>query len=214
MRPANLEERRSFAEPREGYGGQANASDFVDQALARWMQVDGRARLLVDQDLRTLWASPAADAILSEFQSLFIHNGQIRARENRMDRELRDLVAGASSDISIRCINDFRTGEHIVLTAMRVAMPSVDLVGLTLQRAGENFVFRLADLQEAFGFTRTERRVAYHLMCGRTAEGTAQHLGVSVETVRTHIKRGYSKLGVSSREAFFHRLMPMAVLMA
>lgn len=215
MRPANLDERRSFIEPQDldprGYNIDYT---LLNHALARWMEADSRARVLVDNDLRAWWVSPAADAAMSQVGSILIRNGRLRTRENRFDRELRELIDGATPELSIRCIHDPRTGEHVVLTAQRLSAPSDHLVGLTLQPASENFVFRLADLHEAFGFTRTEGRVAYHLMCGRTAEETARHLRVSLETVRTHIKRGYAKLGVSSREAFFHRLTPFVVLLA
>jgi DNA-binding CsgD family transcriptional regulator len=50
-------------------------------------------------------------------------------------------------------------------------------------------------------------------MCGRTAEEASHELGVSLETVRTHIKRAYAKLGVCSREGFFHRLTPFVILL-
>ena len=215
MRPANLDEHRSFAEPHDPYKIDATIEfGFLNHVLARWMEVESRARLLVDDDLRTYWLSPAAETVMGEIQSLLIRNGHVRTRENRFDRQLRELVTTAAQQVSIQCIHDPRTGEHVVLTATRLSEPSDYLVGLTLQRAHENFAFRLADLHEAFGFTRTEGRVAYHLMCGMTAEETAQHLQVSLETVRTHIKRGYAKLGVSSREAFFHRLTPFVVLLA
>jgi DNA-binding CsgD family transcriptional regulator len=34
---------------------------------------------------------------------------------------------------------------------------------------------------------------------------------VSLETVRTHIKRTYGKLGVRSRERFFYKLAPFVI---
>jgi DNA-binding CsgD family transcriptional regulator len=116
--------------------------------------------------------------------------------------------------MSTCCLHDPKTGEHLVLTALRLRESSGDIVGLTLLRADDRFPFHLADLRSAFGFTHTEGRVAYHLLCGCTAEETAQELGVSLETVRTHIKRAYAKLGVSSREGFFHRLAPFVILLA
>ena len=215
MRPANLDERRSYAERDTSADSDGNVDyGFLRHALAHWMETDARARLLIDDDLHAWWVSPAADAVMGQIGALVLRNGYVRTRENRFERQLRDLVDNATPEMSIQCIHDPRTEEHVVLTAQRLSAPSNHLVGITLQRASENFVFRLADLHGAFGFTRTEGRVAYHLMCGRTAEETSQHLRVSLETVRTHIKRAYAKLGVSSREAFFHRLTPFVVLLA
>ena len=194
--------------------GQALTYDSIADALFDWMEVDQRARLLVDDQLRAWWTSPAADALISRTGVLLIRSDHLHTSEKRFDGQLRELVEGAKEELSIQCIPDPRRGEHLVITAQRLSPPSHHLVGLTLQSVTETFGFRLADLHQAFGFTPTEERVVRHLLCGRTADETAQHLNVALETVRTHIKRSYVKLGVSSREAFFHRLVPFIVPLA
>jgi DNA-binding CsgD family transcriptional regulator len=176
------------------------------------MESERRARVLVDDDLTARWVSASAAALMSRANSLLIRNGHIRTRENRFERQLRDFVAGATSAISIRCFHDPSTCEHLVLTALRLSAPFDDLVGLTLQPAGAGYTFQVADLHDAFGFTETEGGVAYDLLCGHTAEQTSQMRRVGLETVRTHIKRIYAKLGVSSREGFFHRLAPFMLV--
>lgn len=212
MRRDNLQERRSFTEPCDlGRPALTVAYDHIGNALVGWIEADRRARLLVDSQLRAWWVSPAADELMRRTGALLIRNGHVHTSEQRFKSQLRDLVHGATEELSLQCIHDQRVGEPVVITAQRLSAPSDHLVGVTLQSANENFAFRLADLQQAFGFTRTEERVAFHLLCGRTANETAQHLKVSLETVRTHIKRSYGKLGVSSREAFFHRLTPFIV---
>jgi DNA-binding CsgD family transcriptional regulator len=213
MHSIALRECRSFDDPHSHRGAGSKADDvFQGEALAMWMETEGRARILVDDDLRARWVSPRAAAMMSRANSLLIRNGHIRTRENRFDRQLRDFVAGATSTISLRCFHDPSACEHLVLTALRLGAPFEDIVGLTMQPASASYSFRIADLHDAFGFTLTEGRVAYDLLCGNTAEQTAQILHVGLETVRTHIKRIYVKLGVSSREAFFHRLAPFMLV--
>ena len=190
------------------------ANGPLDQAVVVWVERERRARVLVDDALRVLWMSSSAEQIVSGPNSLLIRNGHIRTRENRFDHRLRELINGASSQTSACCLHDAKTGEHLVLTAVRLSPPSDDMVGLTLLRASDDFPFDLADLHSAFGFTQTEARVACCLMGGHTAGETAEDLGVSLETVRTHIKRAYAKLGVSSREGFFHRLTPFLIPLA
>jgi len=214
MRTANLYERRTFAEPDlSDRFSSAPDDDKLEHALAHWIEGEGRARVLVDAALRVCWMNPAAESLMSGPNSLLIRNGHIRTRENRFDRQLRELIDGASAQMSTCCLHDAKAGEHLVLTAVRLSPPSDDMVGLTLLCATDDFPFQLADLHSAFGLTQTESRVAYHLMCGRTAEEASHELGVSLETVRTHIKRAYAKLGVSSREGFFHRLTPFIILL-
>lgn len=44
-----------------------------------------------------------------------------------------------------------------------------------------------------------ERRVVYLIADGHTDKAAAKELGISVNTVGTHIRSAYSKLGVLSR---------------
>lgn len=213
---SELHEPITFADPNRRSTAAARTPDYgpLDQALAVWVERERRARILVDDALRVLWMSSSAERMMSGPNSLLIRNGHMRTRENRFDQQLRELIRGATLQTSTCCLHDAKMSEHLVLTAVRLSPPSDDMVGLTLLRASDDFPFDLADLHSAFGFTQTESRVAYRLMGGLTAGETADELGVSLETVRTHIKRAYAKLGVSSREGFFYRLTPFVIPLA
>lgn len=56
-------------------------------------------------------------------------------------------------------------------------------------------------LQEAFGFTPAEARLALQLVSGRTRASVAESLGVSSATVRTHMMHIFQKAGVHTRAA-------------
>jgi DNA-binding CsgD family transcriptional regulator len=47
--------------------------------------------------------------------------------------------------------------------------------------------------------TEAERRVVYLIADGHTDKSAARALGISVNTVGTHIRSAYTKLGVQSR---------------
>jgi DNA-binding CsgD family transcriptional regulator len=53
----------------------------------------------------------------------------------------------------------------------------------------------LAVLRELFSLTPAEARVAGKLVVGRSVEEIASEAGISIETVRTQIKRVLSKTG-------------------
>jgi DNA-binding CsgD family transcriptional regulator len=55
-----------------------------------------------------------------------------------------------------------------------------------------------AEVGEA-SLTEAERRVAYLIASGHTNKSTAKSLGISINTVGTHLRSIYSKLGVQSR---------------
>jgi DNA-binding CsgD family transcriptional regulator len=52
----------------------------------------------------------------------------------------------------------------------------------------------------AYGLSPREVQVLGQLVGGRSAEGIAEVLGVSPNTVRAHTRRIHEKLGVSSRD--------------
>jgi DNA-binding CsgD family transcriptional regulator len=183
----------------------------VDHILAGWLGGERHARVLVDGELSAHWVSSSAEALLRSHRSVLHRNGRIVPKDPRQEGELRSFVNRATDDVSAQCLANRDTGEQIVLVARRLPAPWAHLVGITIQRATEDFTVRLADLRQAFGFTATEARVAEHLLCGLTADETAAALKVSLDTVRTHIKRAYAKLGVCSRERFFHKLAPFVI---
>jgi DNA-binding CsgD family transcriptional regulator len=47
--------------------------------------------------------------------------------------------------------------------------------------------------------TEAERRVAYLIADGHTDKSAAKTLGISVNTIGTHLRSAYAKLGVQSR---------------
>jgi DNA-binding CsgD family transcriptional regulator len=183
----------------------------LGQALAGWIVTDARARVLTDANLTAYWVSASAEALMNADKAVLHRTGRIVPRDPRQHRVLKRFVESATHEVSSQCIVDGNTGEQIILTAARLPSPWEHLVGVTLQRAGEDVDVHLADLHQAFGLTPTESRVVHRLFCGNTAEQAAEDMQVSLDTVRTHIKRAYAKLGVSSREGFFHKLTPFVI---
>lgn len=65
-------------------------------------------------------------------------------------------------------------------------------------------------LQNAYGLTPAEARVAITLLEVYSAKGVANYLGVSFNTVRTQIREIYAKLGVNSRANFVKLMLGLA----
>ena len=181
--------------------------ETLQKVMRAWMEADAEPRLIVRDDLRPEWVNPSADRILSDPDSVLYCNGRLRPRSPTVDPELRNFVSQVTQAGATHCLTDARTGEHVVLTASRLD----DRVAITLRWPDHGAPIKLVDLRQAFGLTEAERCVAERLMNGQTAEETAADLRVSLETIRTHIKRAYAKLGVCSREAFFTKLREFVV---
>ena len=203
-------EERAFSQA-EKVGFSNDEVVLIEHALAQWIQRERRAHILIDATLRVRWMNLAAERLLSRPNSILVRNGHIRSRENRFERQLRDLIKGASAELKVCSLHDAKSGQNLLLGATSLAPPSEDLIGLTVAEVTEDFDLHLADMHAPFGLTQSETRVTQLLLSGHTAEQAALELGVSLETIRTHIKRTYVKLGVSSREAFFHKLAPFVM---
>lgn len=58
----------------------------------------------------------------------------------------------------------------------------------------------LPDIRGLFGLTPAEMKVVHCLVDGLRADDLAARLNITLETARTHIRRVYNKMDVSSRE--------------
>jgi DNA-binding CsgD family transcriptional regulator len=66
-------------------------------------------------------------------------------------------------------------------------------------------------LQSAYGLSRAEARVAITLLEVSSVSEVSECLNVSTNTVNTHLKKIYSKLGVDTRARFVKLMMGLAV---
>jgi DNA-binding CsgD family transcriptional regulator len=96
------------------------------------------------------------------------------------------------------------------LRQLDAAWDDYDRMGAFARRATVQRVMRQAGVRRAKwvgdhsgsqprSLTEAERRVAYLVADGHTDKSAAKALGISVNTVGTHVRSAYSKLGVQSR---------------
>lgn len=60
---------------------------------------------------------------------------------------------------------------------------------------------KLARLALTYGLTRTEARVVASVVSGKSSMETATAMEISMNTVKTHLKHCYDKIGVHSQVA-------------
>lgn len=77
----------------------------------------------------------------------------------------------------------------------------------TEQDASDGEDARSALLQLAYGLTQQEANVALRIAAGRSPEEICTDLGLSIHTVRTHLKRSYDKVGVQGQTELAARIM-------
>jgi len=108
--------------------------------------------------------------------------------------------------VSTLCLPCENGGGHLLLRARRLGSdPGHACIGMTFHHSID-FVARFADLEAAFQLTRSEEKVLHKMLEGMTADEIAADVRLSVETIRSHIRNIYVKIGVTSREGLFARL--------
>lgn len=95
-------------------------------------------------------------------------------------------------------MESWRTGRPYLGTKIEIRFHPQDDCLLCIARPCENLA----------GLTKTERLVARHFASGLKHKEIAQILDVSENTVRTHLKQAYSKLGVHDKAQLANRLAP------
>ena len=166
------------------------------------------AFLLADAERRVLYSNTAAREIVRVRDGLAIENGRLFATSPQTEVAFAKAMAetGAGLSPALRRLEILRPSGRksyrVILmpiddsrtVPLGVAVPAVSVLVIDV----ESFAAPAPDvLRELFSFTPAEARVSAKLVLGQNAEEIAAESKVSVETVRTHIKRVYSKTATS-----------------
>ena len=148
------------------------------------------------------------------FTGFWLINWLCRTDTAVVDSVYRDLVEMvADGTLSARVDRDMLldAGEReVALHQLDAAWDDYDHMGAFARRAGVQRVMRQAGARRAKWvrdhndpqprpLTEAERRVAYLVADAHTHKAAARAIGIPVNTVGTHLRSIYSKLGVQSR---------------
>lgn len=119
---------------------------------------------------------------------------------------LTELERGHVSEMPLR-LGHAQNSQSVTLWLTRLHMPlwTGDAV-LLIASDQEQALFGLQVLQQHFGLTHAEARLAQQLLLGLSTEEAAVQLGVSMNTVRTHLKQVFAKCGIK-RQAELMRVL-------
>jgi DNA-binding NarL/FixJ family response regulator len=167
------------------------------------------ALLLADADRRVLYSNAAALGLVAAGDGLAIDNGRLATVSPQSEEALVKAIgelAGGRGD-SLRRIEIFRPSrrrsyrallmpikDSRAMLPLGVAVPAVSILVIDAES------FSPPDpevLRELFALTPAEARVCSGLVSGQSVEEVATESRTSVETVRTHVKRIFSKTGTS-----------------
>jgi DNA-binding CsgD family transcriptional regulator len=202
--PSKFEE---LNEPMPRSGSLSALQEVINVGLL-WADLDPTPRMIVDLGLKIVWQNRPAAALLAQQTDLIQRQGTLVATAADHDDMLRDAIGAAAAELS-HLVLPCSDGSHILFRLRRLSKEGDrPLAGLIFYSCATSVDPQFADLRAAFSLTNGEQEVMLMLHRGLTAEKIASALRLSIETIRSHIRSAYQKLGVSSREEMFRKLHP------
>ncbi|HTC91346.1 MAG TPA: helix-turn-helix transcriptional regulator [Bryobacteraceae bacterium] len=163
-----------------------------------------QAFLLIDAERRLLVANTPGREILGLRDGFRLEGGQIRLAWSKEDSTLREVVReiAINRESPVSRLSVTRPSQASPYRLLLMPVPSFGAAPLGISQPAVAMVIINDDggfspdtsaLSALFSLTPAEVRVTSLLVQGRSTEEIATELGVSLETVRTHVRRVFSK---------------------
>jgi DNA-binding CsgD family transcriptional regulator/PAS domain-containing protein len=191
-------------------------SDILDikkleaHALAATLDNYTAGVVVVADQGRILHANNAARSMFSTAGPVSGAGGFLRASDARANRELTNAIVLAQANeatigtagigVSLKNSSGEPSIAHVLPLAhgdlrTRLMPPATAAVFVT--QLGSQPVAEIGAIASAFSLTPAEARTLKHLAGGATIAETADAIGISTNTIRTHLARIFSKTGTS-----------------
>lgn len=183
----------------------ADAQAYFDA----WSATYATPTLLIHADLRIIWRNGAAMDMLRQDSPFAETAGILLCADRTQAQGLRRFLAELSGPDAWIYLDD---GDYWILRVEPLAPDGHEpgfAASFYCHRPSTQYVW--ADFGRVFSLTRSETDVVKGLIGGASAEELADTMQVSIQTIRTHIKRTYGKMGVNNREQMFALLMQFRV---
>jgi pimeloyl-ACP methyl ester carboxylesterase/DNA-binding CsgD family transcriptional regulator len=172
--------------------------DHLDDALGRWLAGARGAALVVDRSGSIVAANRAAQRLLNARVGSPFMLPVDDADMQLLLRSLRSHEAAGEPGERLLLLSGLAPDAPVLVRILAAIGGDDQLVGLFTSIL--NWPNHLsAQLQEAFGLTRSEVEVLRDITLGQTVKMIAERSGRSEPTVRTHVKAILGKAGVRSQ---------------
>jgi len=180
--------------------------------------------LLVDGEARPLFVNREAQALIDAQDGIRLDGGALFASDDDDGRALRGIIAscaaeagsatGSGGEVTLRRASGRRPLEILAMPARQET--AVAAMSWTIARRPAAIVLvsdpdkeiraHIESLRERFGLTPAEAILALEIVKGDGRQATADRLGISVGTARTHLSKIFNKTG-ATRQAELVRLL-------
>jgi len=195
----------------------------IDRALLLESTLDSLSVgiIVIRADYSIVFMNAFADRFTCNDGTLRILNGRLMATDKRMTADLHTTIARCMAQTSTSRAATTMTlalprarGNGVIVTVFckpfRVlagsSSPPHHLATVVLQDPDVSTQIPGDAFAQLYSLTQAELRVAMALIPGSTQNGAAEHLGISCNTVKTHLQRIFEKTS-TSRQADLVALM-------
>lgn len=190
------------------------------------IETSGTGILLVEADGRVMTSNDVANMITAENGPLMIVDGRIRARTSALTRALLDAVADMASKQSQRvepdcyvpiALADPERSQPLTLIVRPgppygpVSAPLKRTAVIVLRDPARRAMLPEGDLEQLFGLSPAEARLATRLANGDDLDGAASGLNIGRNTVRSQLQSIFAKTGVNRQGDLVRLLLSSAV---
>lgn len=187
--------------------------------VLRGHQMDDVHRISIDAKGKVLCAQDEALAVLKGHPGLQISNGRLRATKPDWDKVLQSGIACAAQQH--RYFQQYRYAKQSGQSfRLPIVLGETDEGGVAfctlfardemtfVQMQGDRDLSERLNVAKAiYGLSDGQLSLALRIVSGDSLGAAADSLGISINTVRTHLSRIYAKTGVSSQTALVRVLL-------
>lgn len=177
-----------------------------------WAERFTTPTVIVTLDMKVLWANRAALDRSEDGGDFALTDDILTWADKGQATGFRDFILGLDDQTSA-WIYRARGDEYIIVRGEPLRpQGSPPAVALMFRPSNAARQYIWSDFGPIFGLTRAEAGVARHVAEGMSARQIADLSSLSIETVRTHIRRIYAKSSVNNREQLLALINPFRIL--
>jgi DNA-binding CsgD family transcriptional regulator len=176
-----------------------DAAALDGDSAVEWLSRLSLPRLVVNADLTLLWTNRAAEAVLSSGLTVCRRNDRLWFDDSLGQEHWRERLSQVGRDLERVVVMDRRGHPTAIIGAFRCAVAGRDAICVSLMAVAQPLDLIRCGLAAMFDLTNSERQIAQMLVNLNTPREISEELGVSINTVRTHIRGIYTKLSISSQ---------------
>lgn len=181
-----------------GISGVKVDGTVVDSFLRRAQDHDRTPRLLIDGNCHVLWSSPDADGLLQAPLPLSIKGGRLQASSSASARTLGSYIENLCDEVERLFLAGKGGGTWALLSGWAERHRGDRVIFLQCVISWPLIDVESSGLAADFGLTRSECAVLDQFAHLRKPNDIAERLGISVSTVRSHLKQIHTKMSVNS----------------